>query len=59
MNLDSALLAQIEAQIAKRAAENRLTDYRPYAKQREFHAAGATHRERLLKIGRASCRERV
>lgn len=51
MNLDSALLAQIEAQIAKRAAENRLTDYRPYAKQREFHAAGATHRERLLMAG--------
>jgi len=30
---------------------NRLADYRPYAKQRSFHAAGATHRERLLMAG--------
>ena len=31
--------------------ENRLTDYRPYPKQAEFHAAGANYRERLLMAG--------
>lgn len=35
----------------RRAARNRLATYRPYTKQREFHAAGATHRERLLMAG--------
>jgi phage terminase large subunit-like protein len=34
-----------------RQQENRLTEYRPYAKQREFHAAGKAHRERLLMAG--------
>jgi len=34
-----------------RQQENRLTEYRPYAKQREFHAAGKDHRERLLMAG--------
>lgn len=29
----------------------RIADYRPYAKQRLFHALGATHRERLLRAG--------
>lgn len=32
----------------RRKARNRLADYRPYAKQLEFHAAGKTHREILL-----------
>lgn len=36
---------------AKRRDTNRLRYYRPYAKQREFHAAGATKRERLFKAG--------
>jgi phage terminase large subunit-like protein len=31
--------------------ENRLNYYRPYAKQRDFHSAGTTHRERLLLAG--------
>ena len=31
--------------------ENRLSLYRPYPKQREFHAAGAEHDERLLIAG--------
>jgi phage terminase large subunit-like protein len=31
--------------------ENRLSYYQPYAKQRDFHSAGATHRERLLCAG--------
>lgn len=30
---------------------NRLRTYKPYAKQREFHAAGKTHRERLFMAG--------
>ena len=30
---------------------NRLPQYRPYPKQREFHEAGAVHRERLLMAG--------
>lgn len=31
--------------------QNRLRDYKPYAKQREFHRVGATHRERLFMAG--------
>lgn len=34
-----------------RRQENRLTEYRPYTKQREFHAAGLANRERLLMAG--------
>jgi len=34
-----------------RASRNRLKDYRPYTKQREFHAAGAEHDERLFMAG--------
>lgn len=36
---------------ARRRRNNRLKDYRPYAKQADFHAAGATFRERLLMAG--------
>lgn len=35
----------------RREARNKLSTYRPYPKQMEFHAAGATHRERLLMAG--------
>jgi phage terminase large subunit-like protein len=35
----------------RRADRRRLTSYRPYAKQRQFHAEGAEHRERLLMAG--------
>ncbi len=35
----------------RRLTENRLAYYKPYPKQREFHAAGATIRERLLMAG--------
>lgn len=42
-----------------RKARNRLTDYAPYAKQLEFHALGATKRERLLlaanRFGKTLC----
>ena len=41
-------IARLEAEKAKRAAENKLASYVPYDKQRRFHVAGAAHRERLL-----------
>src|SRR5436305_12417146 len=45
--LEKRLLAEKE----RRITENRLAHYQPYAKQLEFHSAGATHRERLLCAG--------
>ena len=45
--LTKRLLAEQE----RRVNENRLAHYKPYPKQSEFHAAGATHRERLLMAG--------
>ena len=36
---------------SRRLIENRLAYYDPYTKQAEFHAAGATKRERLLMAG--------
>lgn len=44
-------LAAIEAELGKRERENQLERYRPYKKQEDFHAAGVTHRERLLMAG--------
>lgn len=44
------LLALLE-EAKRRKDRRRLTEYRPYTKQREFHAAGLTHRERLLMAG--------
>src|SRR5215469_12881955 len=38
------LIAALEAE----ANEDKLSSYKPYPKQAEFHQAGATHRERLL-----------
>lgn len=35
----------------RRKNRDRLRDYRPYEKQREFHAAGARYRERLFMAG--------
>ena len=35
----------------RRLTENRLAYYKPYEKQRQFHAAGAHARERLLMAG--------
>lgn len=46
----SELVSLLEER-AKRARRNRLKTYRPYTKQREFHEAGADHRERLLMAG--------
>ncbi len=36
---------------ARRRMRNRLAYYEPYPKQLEFHAAGRTYRERMLKAG--------
>lgn len=41
-------LLQAKARFIER---NRLRYYRPYGKQREFHAAGASYRERLFSAG--------
>lgn len=35
----------------RRRTKRKLRDYRPYKKQRQFHALGATKRERLLRAG--------
>lgn len=59
MNLTSLLngsdpqliLQRIEQEIALRRKFRQLIDYKPYEKQAEFHAAGLSHRERLLMAG--------
>src|SRR5215469_10816104 len=45
------LLQTLTAEKTRRSTENRLAYYEPYLKQLEFHAAGTTHRERLLMAG--------
>ena len=45
------MLSALESEQTRRQTENRLNYYRPYDKQVQFHAAGATHRERLLLAG--------
>lgn len=45
------VISLIEKEIARRKAENRLRNYRPYTKQVDFHTAGATHSERLFMAG--------
>jgi phage terminase large subunit-like protein len=42
------LRVEVEREAKRRVEENQLAHYVPYAKQATFHAAGATHRERLL-----------
>lgn len=46
-------LHALRTEIQRKLAGNKLADYEPYPKQREFHAAGGplTVRERLLKAG--------
>jgi phage terminase large subunit-like protein len=46
-NIEAAL-KRLEAIKAQRAAENALAHYKPYDRQADFHAAGATHRERIF-----------
>lgn len=40
-----------ELELKKRRDENRLSNYRPYPKQSEFHEAGSQYRERLFMAG--------
>src|SRR6516225_4374520 len=47
----AVLLQTLTAEKTRRSTENRLAYYRPYPKQLEFHAAGASYRERLLMAG--------
>ncbi|RVI42920.1 terminase large subunit domain-containing protein, partial [Sinorhizobium medicae] len=50
----SAMLKEqmsLMAELHRRQRTNILSSYQPYAKQREFHAAGATFRERLFMAG--------
>jgi phage terminase large subunit-like protein len=47
----SLLLETLIAQEAKLASQQKLSDYVPYQKQRDFHAAGKDYRERLLMAG--------
>lgn len=47
----SLLLAKLEQEQKRRASENRLRSYKPYNKQKEFHAAGAAYSERLFMAG--------
>lgn len=46
-----ALQRRLEAETKRRRDINRLRFYEPYAKQRDFHAAGAKHHERLFMAG--------
>lgn len=52
-------LLEILEEKARRRARTKLLRYHPYAKQREFHAAGARKRERLLmasnRFGKTEC----
>lgn len=47
----SKLLTRLKTEAEKRAARNRLANYRPYGKQRDFHLSGVSHRERLFMAG--------
>jgi hypothetical protein len=42
----------------RRARSTRLFRYRPYTRQREFHDAGAEHRERVRRIKSRRCLRR-
>ena len=48
MSNPRVMLARALQERAWRARRNRLKYYRPYEKQREFHAQGAAYRERLF-----------
>src|SRR5271154_92785 len=47
----SSLLETLIAQEARLASQQKLSDYRPYQKQLDFHRAGHDYRERLLMAG--------
>lgn len=50
-NLSPMAKKAVKAEALRLLGERKLFRYRPYAKQRDFHAAGATHRERLFMAG--------
>ncbi len=50
-DLELQELVTLTEQLKYSTETNRLLDYAPYPKQREFHAAGALFRERLLMAG--------
>ena len=50
-NLDFQDLAKAIASLKLKEGRNQLSSYRPYIKQKEFHAAGINHRERLFMAG--------
>jgi phage terminase large subunit-like protein len=43
--------AALARELSRRLGRTKLYRYKPYAKQKEFHAAGAKYRERLLRAG--------
>jgi phage terminase large subunit-like protein len=45
------LLKKLELELSKRKNLKKLADYRPYPKQKEFHANGAKYTERLFMAG--------
>ena len=56
------LTVKLEKEAARRASENKLANFAAYKKQRDFFAAGKTHRERLLmaanRFGKTGVRRR-
>lgn len=52
-DLSPEALAALNTEVGRLLAENKLADYQPYPKQREFHLSGGplTTRERLLMAG--------
>lgn len=44
-------MAALRSQVKTRLSEDQLGDYSPYPKQAQFHDAGATFRQRLLRAG--------
>src|SRR5262245_44354747 len=53
---DPDKIKELIAHLELEADQDKLSSYRPYHKQREFHAAGAKHRERLLMAGNQLCK---
>lgn len=51
LNELQALERKLSKELQRRRDINKLASYQPYRKQRDFHAAGATHRERLFMAG--------
>ncbi len=50
-NLSNEGILSLEANVHYHMDRGKIARYAPYAKQKQFHAAGLTHRERLLRAG--------